>query len=221
MTRRLKQLLTLAPGMFVAALCCAAASSSTAHGPGPCPAPPPCSPDGMCWPNYPTWGWYPTRWRSFPGDVVGPTPTEAEQRQQAATPEEELTGPQLPSATKESVSGPEKPECAARSPQALRPRAPPPRAASNRPAASSRPPRRQKAPRRPGRNKIRSAPCRRRRRGLSNKPPPPRPISSRPPTATRFRPSTSNQSPRRRIAPRRIRTLTTHPPRCQPACWKH
>lgn len=110
MTGRSKLLLTLASGTIVTALVCATAPITSAVGPGPCPAAGPCSPDGACLPKCDTWGWYPTRWRAFPGDVVGPAPTAADATDAPTTPETDLRGPQLPDSTKESLIGPEKPE---------------------------------------------------------------------------------------------------------------
>ena len=117
MTGRLKLLATVVPAGIAAAMWGASAGSSAAYGPvygppcaaGPCSPAPPCSPDGACWPKHDTWGWYPTRWRAFPGDVVGMAPTEAEGRQ-GEQPEETLGGPQPPDATRESQMGPDKPE---------------------------------------------------------------------------------------------------------------
>ncbi len=67
----------------------------------PCP----CAVDGVCQPNGP-WGHTPTKWRPWPGDVVGPTPTpadEAETRDQLQLPPFEK-----PPIVKEGLRGPNK-----------------------------------------------------------------------------------------------------------------
>jgi hypothetical protein len=66
---------------------------------------PPCSPDGNCIPNRQTYGVYPTRWRPFPTDTVGITPTKAEEGQ-GAQGEENIGGPQLPTPAEEGQAGP-------------------------------------------------------------------------------------------------------------------
>ncbi|HEX6964043.1 MAG TPA: hypothetical protein VF175_19400 [Lacipirellula sp.] len=78
------------------------------HGPivnrGGAQTPPPCSPDGVCVPRPQTFGVYQTRWRTFPGDVPVPAPTEAEVREEEAR--EELGGPQPPAPKEEGLMGP-------------------------------------------------------------------------------------------------------------------
>jgi hypothetical protein len=117
MTGRFKLLSAVGGAGIAAAIWGASAGLSVANGPvygppcGPEPCSPaaPCSPDGACWPKHDTWGWYPTRWRAFPGDVIGLAPTEAEERREKA-PEEALGGPQPPEATEEGQTGPARPE---------------------------------------------------------------------------------------------------------------
>jgi hypothetical protein len=41
------------------------------------PTPPPCAADGTCYPNTCEWGYYPSRWRTWPGDQLQPTPSKA------------------------------------------------------------------------------------------------------------------------------------------------
>jgi len=41
------------------------------------PMPPPCAADGTCYPNTSEWGYYPSRWRTWPGAQLEPTPSKA------------------------------------------------------------------------------------------------------------------------------------------------
>ncbi len=41
------------------------------------PTPPPCAADGTCYPNTCEWGYYPSRWRTWPGGQLEPTPSKA------------------------------------------------------------------------------------------------------------------------------------------------
>lgn len=41
------------------------------------PSPPPCAADGSCYPNTCEWGYYPSRWRTWPGSNLEPTPRQA------------------------------------------------------------------------------------------------------------------------------------------------
>jgi hypothetical protein len=77
-----------------------------AFGPGSSPrVAPPCSPDGACIPRRETWGWYQTRWRTFPGDVLG-KPTEPQGPPEGVQPGDEIRGPQLPPVGEEGLMGP-------------------------------------------------------------------------------------------------------------------
>ncbi|MCH7751299.1 MAG: hypothetical protein IH898_03975 [Planctomycetes bacterium] len=67
----------------------------------PCP----CAADGVCQPNGP-WGHTPTKWRPWPGDMVGPAPTPADE---AETRERLQLDPfELPPIVKEGQRGPNK-----------------------------------------------------------------------------------------------------------------
>ncbi len=65
----------------------------------------PCAADGVCQPNGP-WGHTPTKWRPWPGDVVGPATTPADE---AETRERLQLDPfELPPIVKEGLRGPNK-----------------------------------------------------------------------------------------------------------------
>lgn len=95
---------TLTSAMLVGLLAAGAGATTVRPGSPPRIAPP-CSPDGNCIPNRQTYGVYPTRWRPFPTDTVGITPTKAEEGQ-GAEGEENIGGPQLPTPAEEGQAGP-------------------------------------------------------------------------------------------------------------------
>lgn len=69
------------------------------------PTPSPCAADGICRPNL-EWGFSRTRWRSWPGDAVGDTPSEDD-----AAPEDDellLEPMELPKLEEEELRGPAK-----------------------------------------------------------------------------------------------------------------
>lgn len=81
------------------------------NGSGRPQTPPPCGPDGVCIPNIPTYGWYQTRWRTFPGDPLGKTPTPADLKAQEEKDKEgELGGPLPPSMEMEGSLTRERPK---------------------------------------------------------------------------------------------------------------
>lgn len=41
------------------------------------PTPPPCAADGTCYPKTSEWGYYPSRWRTWPGVELEPTPSKS------------------------------------------------------------------------------------------------------------------------------------------------
>ncbi|MBA3485117.1 MAG: hypothetical protein H0T51_25250 [Pirellulales bacterium] len=100
MSPRLKLRAAATPLVMAGAVWATSAWSSIAMG-GGAQTPPPCGPDGICVPNA-VFGVHITRWRPFPGDVIGKPPTEATKK-----PEEEgMGGPVLPKATQEGQMGP-------------------------------------------------------------------------------------------------------------------
>jgi hypothetical protein len=101
MSPRLKLRAAATPLVMAGAVWATSAWSSIALG-GGAQTPPPCGPDGICVPNA-VYGVHITRWRPFPGDVVGKPPTPAGPTKPA---EEELGGPKLPEPTKEGQMGP-------------------------------------------------------------------------------------------------------------------
>lgn len=100
MSPRLKLRAAATPLVMAGAVWATSAWSSIALG-GGAQTPPPCGPDGICVPNA-VYGVHITRWRPFPGDVVGKPPTPAIKKPE----EEEMGGPVLPDATKEGQMGP-------------------------------------------------------------------------------------------------------------------
>lgn len=77
------------------------ARASECQPPTPCP----CAADGMCHPND-TWGNYKTRWRPWPGDQVGLTPTKAEETESSIL--DRLKPYQPPRPEQEDLRGPAK-----------------------------------------------------------------------------------------------------------------
>lgn len=75
---------------------------------GPCQptTPCPCAADGTCHPKRDTWGTYITRWRPWPGETVGLTPSQAEAEAGAA--EGQLPQLERPRPELEDLRGPAK-----------------------------------------------------------------------------------------------------------------
>jgi hypothetical protein len=103
MTGPLKLARALAPAALVGLMWGAAPAGT--HPGSPARIADPCSPDGTCLPRWETYGWYQTRWRPFPGDVVGGTPTPAEQEEPEVE-EDAVGGPTLPGPNEEGLMGP-------------------------------------------------------------------------------------------------------------------
>ena len=94
---------TATPLVMAGALWATGALAPIALG-GGAQTPSPCGPDGVCVPRPETFGVYQTRWRAFPGDSIGKTPTAA-----TVEPEKpELGGPKLPTPAEEGRLGPAK-----------------------------------------------------------------------------------------------------------------
>jgi len=70
--------------------------------------PSPCAADGVCRPKRDTWGWYQTKWRSWPGEKVGMTPTEVEEIEAEDKIEKGLEGFELPTPEQEDLRGMQK-----------------------------------------------------------------------------------------------------------------
>lgn len=104
MSPRLTLRTTATPLVMAGALWATGALAPLALG-GGAQTPPPCGPDGICMPRVETYGFHTTRWRSFPGDSIGKTPTTAATKEPS---KEELTGPKLPGAAEEGQLGPAK-----------------------------------------------------------------------------------------------------------------
>jgi hypothetical protein len=102
---------------------CGVTGSASGRSPLPIdpPTPPPCAADGTCYPNTCEWGYYPSRWRTWPGDQLEPTPsktpTEAEGRVSPELGHSETPPPELEDAAA-PPSSPKREEATAEPPAA-------------------------------------------------------------------------------------------------------
>jgi hypothetical protein len=127
MTGPLKLARALAPAALVGLMCGGAPAGT--HPGSPARVADPCSPDGTCLPRWETWGVYQTRWRPFPGDVVGGVPTPAEQEEPEVE-EDGIGGPTLPGPDEEGLMGPTPSEGPGVLPGAVAPEGAPPEGAA-------------------------------------------------------------------------------------------
>lgn len=68
------------------------------------PTPPPCAADGTCYPKTGEWGWYQSRWRTWPGDQLEPTPSTSPTAAGQVSPE--LSNSETPPADLEDAAAP-------------------------------------------------------------------------------------------------------------------
>lgn len=68
------------------------------------PTPPPCAADGICYPNTGGWGYYPSRWRTWPGTRLEPTPAKSPTEAGQISPE--LSPAETPPAELEDAAAP-------------------------------------------------------------------------------------------------------------------
>lgn len=69
------------------------------------PTPPPCAADGTCYPNTSEWGYYPSRWRTWPGVSLEPTPSKGPTQADGRV-SEELGHSETPPAELEDAAAP-------------------------------------------------------------------------------------------------------------------